>query len=475
MKSMHRRIWRAAGSVIVIALMLAGGTAYFLIQDALTDDLDRSLLDQAKALAGQVERQELRGASPADQGRGFLIRTPQGLVLARGGEPDLVQFSQPPGDVPMRMMTTNNDDEVRAVRVMLLAAKASAQAAPDLVEITVSQDLDHLHQTLAGIGVALLVACVGVSAVVALILGRVIQSAMQPLTTLSALISQIQPGDQTIPISPAAVPRELSPIVEQLSALLTRLTTALAHERTFSAAAAHELRTPLAGLRTTLDVALARPRDAESLRASATGCHSIVLHLQQVVAGLLTLARADAQRLAPAIQTVELVAVIADVWSGIARQDAAKKPPVSWSLPVQAVVAGDPHLIALVVRTLLDNAVAHGSDESAIRVTLTPAASPEGHSSLKAPSRWWLIIANPGCQLPPGDVAKVFDRFWRGDQARSGDSGHTGLGLSLCQAAAQAGGAQVAVTVKDGWFTATVQFPTSVATHDVEPKAEAST
>ncbi len=467
MKSMHRRIWRAAASVTVMALMLAGGAAYFLIQDALTDDLDRSLLDQAKALAGQVERQEFRGELTTDTGRGFLIRTPQGLVLARGGEAELVQFNQPPGDVPSRVLTAHDDDEVRAVRMMLMAAKASAQATPDLVEITVSQDLDHLHQTLTGIVVALLVACVGVSAVVALILGRVIQSAMQPLTTLSALISQIEPGDQTIPISPAAVPRELSPIVEQLTALLTRLAAALAHERTFSAAAAHELRTPLAGLRTTLDVALARVRDADSLRATATGCHAIVVHMQRVVAGLLVLARADANRLAPAEQVVDVVAVIAEAWAGIAARAEEKNHAMSWSLPRHAEVVGDPHLAGMVVRTLLDNAVAHGSAEGAIRVTLVPESS--------GPGSWWrLTVANPGCRLATTDIAQVFDRFWRGDAARSGDDGHTGLGLSICRAAAHAGGAQVTAAVADGWFTATVLFPAAVIRDDAESEPKSN-
>lgn len=467
MNSIHGRVWRAAGLVTAIALLLAGGAAYFLIQDDLMDDLDQSLIDQAHLLAEQrvpitANGDGVREVATAEKGRGFLITDRLGAVLLHGGDPDLVRVVPPANDIP-HSARTELDNEVRIVRLVLPADDGDDTTPTQLVNVTVSQDLDRIDRTLAGIAAALLVACLGVSALVAGLLGLAMRRAMRPVITLTDTIAGIDPTALPNAVAIAEVPVELQPILTQLNALLARLAATLAHERAFSAAAAHELRTPLSGLRATLEVALARERDAASLSASARACHAIVQQMESMVSGLLLLARTDAGRVVPDLHLIDLVTVTHAVWATMAESADQRGRTVDWSLPVQALVSSDPTLAGVMIRTLMDNALAHGSAEAPIRVVMTAAPSapsaPSTPPTADIPTRWVLTVSNPGCRITEADVPKVFDRFWRGDQARSADAGHAGLGLAICRSAAKALGCSVRVGVADGWFTATVEFP----------------
>lgn len=465
MTSIHGRVYRAAAFVTGAALLLAGATAYLLIRDDLNDDLNRSLTEWAQSLAKEVDddepsRMKFLGGTSTEKGRAFRIRDQAGRVLAQDGDQDLLATEVPPTETAANARTTLAN-EVRIVCLKLspeVNKKRDAQKPISLVEITVSSDLDGLEKSLAGIGAALLIACIGASVLVAAILSRVTRSALRPVNLLSRSIAAIDPTSMPTSMCLPNAPDELQPVIIQLDALLVRLASSWERERTFSAAAAHELRTPLAGLRATLDVALARDRNAAALRSTMETCQGMVRQMEGVVSGLLLLARADAGGLAPRMEHLDLVHVLATAWMAVSSAHGDAERKIACDLPAQALVISEADLATMLVRILLDNAVAHGSAADAIRVKLARRES-SGPTDATAP--WVLTIANSGCILSPEDVTHAHERFWRGDRARSANERHAGLGLSIGTAVAQALGADFRIEVDGEWFVATVVVPSA--------------
>ena len=103
-------------------------------------------------------------------------------------------------------------------------------------------------------------------------------------------------------------------MVNRLNNLLARLQAAFEREKSFTADAAHELRTPLAGLRSTLEVSLSRQRSTNAYRQAMEKCLAIGQRMQSVVASLLTLARLDGTVPAESIETVHVASVLHDCW-----------------------------------------------------------------------------------------------------------------------------------------------------------------
>jgi signal transduction histidine kinase len=125
---------------------------------------------------------------------------------------------------------------------------------------------------------------------VALVLAAVIQRSLRPLDRLATEISGLSDDNMSARVRMTSVPQEVTSVVEQLNQLLARLEEAFVREHTFSSDIAHELRTPLAGLRSTLEVALSRPRETDDYRATMDALLGIVRRVENMVETLLYLA-----------------------------------------------------------------------------------------------------------------------------------------------------------------------------------------
>jgi two-component system heavy metal sensor histidine kinase CusS len=190
--------------------------------------------------------------------------------------------------------------------------------------------------------------------------------------------------------------------------------------RTFSANAAHELRTPLAGMLGEVQVALRRERTPEEYRATLAGVEAEVVRLGEVVEALLTLSRSDSGELRVRLGTFDLGAVAAE---------AARAPKLGGAAAVvaagdAALARGDALLTRRVLDNLLDNAHRHGGGGIEVRVA--------SRGDVVAVS-----VTDDGPGLPPPVRARLFERF---NRERGGPEGH-GLGLAIAHAltAAQGG------------------------------------
>lgn len=191
--------------------------------------------------------------------------------------------------------------------------------------------------------------------------------------------------------------------------------------RTFSANAAHELRTPLAAILGEVEVALRRERSPEDYRSILAGVEAEVIRLGEVVEALLTLSRSDSGELRVAAGTFDVGAVAADA----ARAPKVRDRAPALVLPRSAALArGDALLTRRVLDNLIDNARRHGGE--AVEVCVAPGDDVVSVS-----------VTDDGPGLPPAVRARLFERF---NREHGGPEGH-GLGLAIAQAltAAQGG------------------------------------
>jgi signal transduction histidine kinase len=209
------------------------------------------------------------------------------------------------------------------------------------------------------------------------------------------------------------------PLARRLDDLLDRLKQAIERERLFSSNVAHELRTPVAELRNLSEVAARWPGDTEAIRAFFGDVEHVAGQMEGLIANLLALARSEAG--ADALNPEE--AVLEDLTRGVWERLKARAAERGLSLDLQArgqgVLVTDVGMLRLILQNLLGNAIEYAPQGSAVACAV----------SMEDPG-FRLSVSNRAPALRQEDVGRLFDRFWRKDEARGGGQ-HAGLGLTL--------------------------------------------
>jgi two-component system, OmpR family, sensor histidine kinase QseC len=246
-----------------------------------------------------------------------------------------------------------------------------------------------------------------------------VRRGLKPLERLASAahaISIDQPA-RALPLS--GVPAEIQPLGDRFNQLIERLTEALEHERRFAADLAHELRTPLAEIRTLGEAGLAR-QDVAGLHEFLRQAAAAAIGMQSVVESLLAVARADR---AAVQQAFEPMSVGAAVRARIERlritapEDCAR---IVARVPEGLWIHSDPRLFDAMLLNLLANAIQHGDPGALIEIDwLQEGAAAAGGA---------LQVRNGAAQLTREDLPRLTDRFWRGTP---GERATPGLGLGL--------------------------------------------
>jgi signal transduction histidine kinase len=201
--------------------------------------------------------------------------------------------------------------------------------------------------------------------------------------------------------------------------MLERIELAFERQRRFTADAAHELRTPLALMRSQIDLALANRRTPEEQRQALVDLGSDVDRLGRLTGALLTLARGDAGGLTISRETADL----AELLDLVAEQYAplAAERDIRIDLDVEPLeIDADSDLLIQVLANLMDNALRHAPDGSVIQL----GCRAEGDMA-----RLWVSDEGPG--IPAEHLSQIFERFYRIDSGRDRARGGAGLGLAI--------------------------------------------
>jgi two-component system OmpR family sensor kinase/two-component system sensor histidine kinase QseC len=256
--------------------------------------------------------------------------------------------------------------------------------------------------------------------------------AAQSLAPLRRLTDAVRRRDASSlqPLSQRSLPLEVAPLVGALNDLLRRLGASVDTQRAFVADAAHELRSPLTALKLQLQW-LKRAPDAADQAAALDAMSAGIDRAARLVEQLLTLARAEPGT--PLPQPVELD--LAEVVRTAVRETAAlaqeRGSAVTLDASAPVHVRGDPALLTVLVRNLVDNALRHSPPAGRVQL------------QLQARAQWaCLEVDDAGPGIPAPERERVFDRFYR--RARDGESG-TGLGLAIVRSVAQRHGARLSL------------------------------
>jgi len=286
------------------------------------------------------------------------------------------------------------------------------------------------YYTFAALAV-LFVASLGVGWVIA---GRV----LRPIGRITSVARDIQATDLSRRIELAGPDDELKQLADTFDAMLARLDAAFAAQRQFVADASHELRNPLAIIRTNVDVALADPdADPQDLRHTITVVKRAGDRMSRLVDDLLALARRQEPTLEH--ERVDLGAAVAEASDDFLVPAEARGIVLDRAIAPEVVVIGDRDALKRAVANLLENAVRLAPPSTRIKL----ATGSEG-------GRAWIAVADEGPGIAAEDQQHVFDRFWRADKARSRADGGTGLGLAIVRQIAESHGGHVRLHSKLG-------------------------
>jgi two-component system sensor histidine kinase QseC len=463
-----------------VVLPTAGVVLYLLIGEALVAEFDASLQAEARALVGLIEQEDGELESDlAERGLDRFARSdrPQyyelwgrdGRVIERSqrlesktqlyvpqslAHPEY-RWVQLPDGRPGRLIgfpfTPFDEDHQAAARSTEESAELNPATASGRLVLVLARDTLELDGALRRIKVLLTVVFAGAVVLSLLVTAPLVQMGLRPLETTSTRIEQISEGNLSVRVDAANAPAEVSAVVECLNRLLARLEAAFERERAFSANVAHELNTPLAGLRSTLEVARSRPREPADYQKTLDDCLAICVQTEAIVANLLSLARIDAGQCEVHSEEVPLGRLIDEAWSAWAERAKSRGLKVTRSVDETLSVRSDPEKLRLILHNLLQNAVVYADEGGTIDITTA------GH-----PDRVEIAITNSGNSLSPGETKQVFERFWRGDPARGATGRHAGLGLALCKELAELLNASLAIkSLAGGLFEVRMELGTA--------------
>jgi two-component system OmpR family sensor kinase len=433
------RLTLAFALAMAVVLAAIGAFLYLRLESSLDEAINESLQADAAQVQAQVERGSAVGPIGDPDDRFAQVLDESGRVVASAGD---AQLGTTPLLDPSAVSTVlaAGSATTELGEVAGLAGDARILAVPVRTDdaslvVLAGASLEDRDETVRGFLTELFVVA-PIALLLASLLGYGLATlALRPVESMrreAEAISAAEPG-RRLPVPESR--DEISRLGETLNEMLGRLESALERERSFVADAGHELRTPLALLKTELELALRRPRTEAELAQAVSSAAEEAERLSQLAEDLLLLARSDRSQLPldrEPLRVADLLGTVAARFEGRA-QEASRTIEVED--PGAVEVSADRLRVEQALGNLVANALGHGDG------TVRLAAEVRN-------GRVELHVRDVGAGFPPDFLPNAFDRFTRADGARSGAG--TGLGLAIAEAVAAAHGGSAHAANRDG-------------------------
>ena len=434
-------------AVLAAALAVVGGLIYVLLAQALYSRIDDNLRAVTQIATTSLTNDLAEGQDYADAAQStaaelssrqqmLAIYDTTGRLLAEGGRDSDLEIALPdistiPADEVMLLTVIEAADDDDRHRLAIRRVSIPPADTPYLVVVGSSleptdEELESLRDVLAYvIPIALVLAGVG-----GWFLAR---QSLAPVSTMAERARHIGADDLSARL-PVANPRdELGRLAATFNDLLNRLEASLTQQRQFMADASHELRTPVATSRTAATVALQQVhRTEQDYRETLGIIEQQTIRLTRIVEDMFTLARADAGSYPVHRTPMYLDEVVDDVVRAARVLADTKHVSIELAGIQSASFTGDEELVRRLIGNLLDNAIRHAPPRSTVQVHL------KEHDT-----SYVLSVSDAGDGIPPESQPYIFERFYRGDAARTPSAGGAGLGLALARWVARAHGGDV--------------------------------
>jgi heavy metal sensor kinase len=470
--------------LLLSTLVLFGVLAYYFTGETLEENLDLSLRAEARWMRDFIQPQASK-IKPGKRSIDIIL----GKKARRPGSPELTgedstaeesdeiwnqifrhslqntkktyfQFSDRRGTILHRSYSLGTDslvviDTIHANSILLTTVYLNG----DPVRIAATRDrnftyyvgypIADLRELLDNLFVILLVLipiAVALSIVGGLALAKKSLQPVAEVTTRARTITA-QNLDQTIPVR--SPDDEIGRLITTINDMIGRLHASFAQVRQFSADASHELRTPLTVIRGEIELALRSKKSPEEYRRVLESTLEEILRLTSIINNLLTLAKAEQGLTTADFSEVDLNGLVEELYEDSTILAEGKNIAVSLKINTPITLVGDRTRLRQLFLNLIDNAIKY-----------TPEGGSVSLSMEKQNGTAVFRVEDSGIGIPPEDIAKIFDRFYRVDKARSRELGGTGLGLSIAKWIAELHRGTIAVSSepqKGSVFT--VQLP----------------
>ena len=420
-KSLRFRVtfWNTIGIIALVLLTFVGlreGLRSFLqreMDQLLREDLDeiRLVVDRFDRDLGMI-REELDRKAVSHKARAWFVRIfdeENTSLIASTGAPDLTDSpSVPPGQL-FRV------DGFRVLEGKLTRRGQDLRVRVGCSLAFVTDDVETLTHILllASLGIVVLAPLTGYW-----LAGR----ATRPLALIARTASRARPGHLHERVPCGGSGDELDQLAGTFNGLLDRLAAHLDRQRSFVANAAHELRSPLAALRASAEVALVLDRSPEEYRERLADIVDECDSLGALVNQLLLLAEGEAGsvRTPSRFSLDQLAGRVVAMFEGVSEM---QQISLVADAPHRVEVWGSELHLRQVISNLVDNALKFTPPGGAVRVRIRLA---DGRARIE--------VRDSGAGIPAEDLPHIFERFYRADPSRQRDGGGSGLGLSICQA-----------------------------------------
>ncbi len=297
-----------------------------------------------------------------------------------------------------------------------------------------TDDIDARLQTLAlevsGASLALLVAATWLGA-------WMVRRGLAPLKDLAVSAGNISPSNWDFrPPASATLASELGPLIAAIQTLLDRLHESFRQQRDFTSDAAHELKTSVAIVKSSLQSLLQRPRTDEEYRTGLGHLLEDCARLEDLLERMLRLARVEQRADGGSRRNAAVTELNATCEAAIARMDAlaqARKIKLEMVSPASVLIRADSEDLELIWINLLENAIRYSPKDSKVFVRVGRNGGELARVS----------IEDSGPGIPPAELPRIFERFHRADSSRARSSGGFGLGLAISKALVDAYGGRI--------------------------------
>lgn len=461
--NLRRRVFGVTVGLVAGSVILAGSAVFLFAERSLRRNLDSSLVQLARteiASATDTGTLHIHETGPQtlnvsgvpgyekfvwlENGAGKLlaatanVRGSRSIVGTEDGKAQALRGVTSFGDLtidgrPMRAVYYGfrNTDSTPAVGIVCFPST--------LLDGMITQ----IGEVVLGVGAF----CILIGVLAAHFLAKFVAD---PLVQLARQVADLDPSSPVTPQAVAPPYDEIASLTDALNGLGTRVSTlvderetTIRNQRRFVADTSHELRTPVANLQGTLEVALRRERTADDYRMTLQTSLNETQRLARLVEDLLILAKSDESTLEIRTAPSDLVPTLEEALS------ACRKDPIETKvdLPKELVATVDRVRIRQAVDNLLRNAFSHAKTCVIL-------------SAERLDSMLSISVSNDGPSLTPEQTVSIFERFQRLDHSRARDTGGMGLGLAIVKAIASGHGGSIRVTSNEALTTFTLLIPT---------------
>ena len=409
---------------LLLIVSATGALGAWWAQRLTEQTFDRWLLDSARALSQQVRFEgavaQLDLGGQAESILSFDAQDRTYYSVRQGARLVAGHSELPPHDGPDNPLYFNAHLQSQPVRIVRLAVRDGARQAEVYIAETLVKRTEVRHDIQLMLAPAAALLLVTAGAIVA-----AVRFTLQPVRTLAdRWLAQSHRSLE--PVDTGGVPRELQPLANALNRLFQRLREVLARERRYSANAAHQIRTPLAGLQLGLARAAQAP-DLETARDVIEELQQTTQRTSRLAQQLLALSRLDPEAVAHLNwQPVDLGRLAHDVGRAYLQAALDRRLQFDLHTPEQAVwVSAEPDLLSEALGNLIDNALRHGDSGGLVRIHVRPG------DGTQEPS---ITVEDAGPGIPVEQRQTMLERFARGQNHRTSGSG---LGLAIAQEIAE--------------------------------------